>query len=109
MQQTVLALSCYGVGLLGLIGVKVWNDDTNKPAGPTMQIIGDYLKKKDPKTSGYVRLGFLDAWISAMMATKAFEMVIDSGKPVNGDNLAAAMRSATRPSTSCTSSATTIR
>ena len=27
-----------------------------------------------------------------MMATKAFEIVIDSGKPVNGDNLAAAMR-----------------
>jgi len=24
VQQTVLALSCYGVGLLGLIGVKVW-------------------------------------------------------------------------------------
>ncbi len=77
----------------GLIGVKVWNDDTNKPAGPTMQTLGEILKKKDPKTNGYVRLGFLDAWISAMMATKAFEIVIDAGKPVNGDNLAAAMRS----------------
>lgn len=77
----------------GLVGVKVWNDDTNKPAGPTMQIIGDILRKKDPKWSGFVRLGFLDAWISGMMATKAFEMVIDSGKPINGDNLAAAMRS----------------
>ena len=77
----------------GLVGIKVWNDDTNKPAGPTMQTIGEILKKKDPKYNGYVRLGFLDAWISGMMATKAFEMVIDSGKPVNGDNLAAAMRS----------------
>jgi len=77
----------------GLIGVKVWNDDTNKPAGPTMQTIGEILRKKDPKWSGYVRLGFLDAWISGMMATKAFEMVIDAGQPVNGDNLAAAMRS----------------
>jgi branched-chain amino acid transport system substrate-binding protein len=76
----------------GLIGVKVWNDDTNKPAGPTMQIIGDILRKKDPKWGGFVRLGFLDAWISGMMATKAFEIVIDSGKPINGDNLAAAMR-----------------
>ena len=76
----------------GLIGIKVWNDDTNKPAGPTMATIGEILKKKDPKWSGYVRLGFLDAWISGMMATKAFEIVIDSGKPVNGDNLAAAMR-----------------
>lgn len=76
----------------GLVGIKVWNDDTNKPAGPTMATIGEILKKKDPKWNGYVRLGFLDAWISGMMATKAFEMVIDSGKPINGDNLAAAMR-----------------
>lgn len=76
----------------GLIGVKVWNDDTNKPAGPTMQTIGEILRKKDPKWNGFVRLGFLDAWISGMMATKAFEIVIDFGKPVNGDNLAAAMR-----------------
>ncbi len=77
----------------GLIGIKVWNDDTNKPAGPMMQTIGEILKKKDPKWSGYVRLGFLDAWISGMMATKAFETVIDAGQPINGDNLAAAMRS----------------
>ena len=28
-----------------------------------------------------------------MMATRAFEMVIDSGKPINGDTLSAAMRS----------------
>ncbi|MHB2167966.1 ABC transporter substrate-binding protein [Alsobacter sp. R-9] len=77
----------------GLIGIKVWNDDTNKPAGPMMQTIGEILRKKDPKWGGYVRLGFLDAWISGMMATKAFEMVIDAGKPINGDNLAEAMRS----------------
>jgi len=77
----------------GLIGIKVWNDDTNKPAGPTMQTIGQILKKKDPKWDGYVRLGFLDAWISGMMAQKAFEIVIDAGKDINGDNLAAALRS----------------
>lgn len=76
----------------GLIGIKVWNDDTNKPAGPMMQTIGEILKKKDPNWTGYVRLGFLDAWISGMMATKAFEAVIDAGQEVNGDNLAAAMR-----------------
>ena len=39
-----------------------------------------------------MRLGFLDAWISSMMATRAFEIVIDAGQDVNGDNLAAAMR-----------------
>lgn len=77
----------------GLIGIKVWNDDTIKPAGPMMQTIGDILKKKDAAFSGYARLGFLDAWISGMMATKAFEIVIDAGQEVNGDNLAAAMRS----------------
>lgn len=77
----------------GLIGIKVWNDDTNNPAGPTMQTIGEILKKKNPNWNGYVRLGFLDAWMVAMMATKATEIVIDAGQEVNGDNLANAMRS----------------
>lgn len=76
-----------------LIGIQVWNDDTNEPAGPTMETIGNILREKDPNWNGYVRLGFLDAWISAMMATKAFEMVIDAGEEINGDNLANAMRS----------------
>ena len=76
----------------GLIGVKVWNDDTNQPAGPMMATIGDILRAKDPAWSGHVRLGFLDAWISGMMATKAFEIVLDAGQEVNGDNLAAALR-----------------
>jgi branched-chain amino acid transport system substrate-binding protein len=77
----------------GLIGIKVWNDDTNKPAGPMLETIGKILRAKDPNWSGYVRLGFLDAWISGMMATKAFEIVIDAGQEVNGDNLSNAMRS----------------
>lgn len=77
----------------GLIGIKVWNDDTNKPAGPTMETIGNILRAKNPNTNGYVRLGFLDAWISGMMATRAFEIVIDAGEEINGDNLANALRS----------------
>lgn len=77
----------------GLIGIKVWNDDTNKPAGPMMETIGKILRAKNPNWNGYVRLGFLDAWISGMMATKAFEIVIDAGQEINGDNLANALRS----------------
>lgn len=77
----------------GLIGIKVWNDDTNKPAGPMMETIGKILRAKNPNWNGYVRLGFLDAWISSMMATRAFEIVIDAGEEINGDNLAKAMRS----------------
>lgn len=77
----------------GLIGIQVWNDDTNKPAGPMMETIGGILKAKNPNWNGYVRLGFLDAWISGMMATKAFETVIDAGQEINGDTLAAAMSS----------------
>ena len=76
----------------GLIGIKVWNDDTNKPAGKMMETIGRILKAKNPSWNGYVRLGFLDAWISGMMATRAFEIVIDAGQPINGDTLSAAMR-----------------
>jgi len=77
----------------GLVGIQVWNDDTNDPAGPMMQTIGDILREKNPDWNGYVRLGFLDAWISGMMATKAFEIVIDAGEEINGDNLSNAMRS----------------
>jgi len=77
----------------GLIGIRVWNDDANKPAGEMIKLMGEIIKKKDPKFNGIIRLGFVDAWISAMMATKAFELVIDAGKPVNGDTLSAALRS----------------
>ncbi len=76
----------------GLIGIKVWNDDVNKPAGKSMETIGRILKAKNPKSNGYVRLGFLDAWISGMMATRAFEIVIDAGEKINGDSLSAALR-----------------
>jgi branched-chain amino acid transport system substrate-binding protein len=76
----------------GLVGVKLWNDDTLKPAGEMMKTIGTAIKAKQPNFNGYARLGFLNAWMSGMMATKAFESVIDAGKEVNGDNLAQAMR-----------------
>ena len=76
----------------GLVGVKVWNDDTIKPAGDMLKTIGSAIKAKDAGFSGYARLGFLNAWVSAMMATKAFETVIDASQPVTGDNLAQAMR-----------------
>ncbi|WP_210496876.1 ABC transporter substrate-binding protein [Microvirga antarctica] len=76
----------------GLVGVKVWNDDTIKPAGATMKTIGELNKARDPAFNGYARLGFLNAWMSSMMATRAFEAVIDAGLPVNGDNLSQAMR-----------------
>jgi len=76
----------------GLVGTRVWNDDTTKPAGKMIKVIGDILRAKDPAFNGIARLGFIDAWISGMMATKAFEIVIDAGQPVNGDTLAAAMR-----------------
>lgn len=76
----------------GLIGIRVWNDDTTKPAGEMIKLMGEITRKKDPKFNGILRLGFIDAWISAMMVTKATEMVIDAGQPVNGDTLSAAMR-----------------
>lgn len=77
----------------GLVGIRVWNDDTNNPAGEMVKLMGDMVRASDPDFSGILRLGYIDAWISAMMATKAFEMVMDAGQEVNGDNLAAAMRS----------------
>lgn len=76
----------------GLVGIKVWNDDTQKPAGEMMKTLGEVCKQVYPDFSGYVRLGFLNAWMSSLMATKAFETVIDAGQEVNGDNLANALR-----------------
>jgi branched-chain amino acid transport system substrate-binding protein len=76
----------------GLVGVKVWNDDTTNPAGEMMKTVGEVCKEVYPNFSGYVRLGFLNAWMSSLMATRAFETVIDAGQEVNGDNLANALR-----------------
>ena len=76
----------------GLVGTRVWNDDTIKPAGKMVELMGQLIRAKDPSFNGIMRLGFIDAWISGMMATKAFEIVIDAKQPVNGDNLANAMR-----------------
>lgn len=76
----------------GLIGIKCWNDDTANPAGDMMRTIGQVSRQRDAAFSGFARLGFLNAWMSGMMATKAFEAVIDAKLPITGDNLSNAMR-----------------
>lgn len=77
----------------GLVGINVFNVNSKTTEGEMMKIIHDIHLAKNPDFDGYVRLGFLDGWMNGMMATKAFEMVIDEGKEVNGTNLAAAMAS----------------
>lgn len=76
----------------GLVALRVWNDDTVNPAGPTMETIGAICREMYPNFSGYVRDGFLDAWMSSMMAQRAFEIVIDAGEEINGDSLSNALR-----------------
>ena len=39
-----------------------------KPAGPMMKTIGELNKAREPNFNGYARLGFLNAWMSSMMA-----------------------------------------
>jgi branched-chain amino acid transport system substrate-binding protein len=77
----------------GLVGINVFNVNSKTTEGEMMKIINDIHVAKNPDFNGYVRLGFLDGWMNGMMATKAFETVIDEGKEVNGTNLAAAMAS----------------
>ncbi|VVT01189.1 ABC transporter substrate-binding protein [Hoeflea sp. EC-HK425] len=77
----------------GLVGINVFNVNSRETEGEMMKVINDIHEARDPNFNGYVRLGFLDGWINAMMATKAFEMVIDEGKEITGVNLAAAMAS----------------
>ena len=77
----------------GLVGINVFNVNAKTTPGDMMKVINEIHLARDPNYSGYVRLGFLDGWMNGMMATKAMEMVIDEGKELNGDNLAAAMSS----------------
>jgi branched-chain amino acid transport system substrate-binding protein len=75
----------------GLIGITVFTYNTKTSNGAMMKVIDEIETKKNPKFDGYVKLGFLDGWLNGMLAAKAFEMVIDAGKPVNGDTLSEAM------------------
>lgn len=76
----------------GLIGVSPFAFSTTGPdAGPTMKIIDDILRKKNPAYSGYPPIGYVQSWMNAMIATRAIEITLDAGKPLDGDNLAAAL------------------
>lgn len=75
----------------GLVGIKVFNFNSKSNPGEMMDAMRKIHQDRDPNFNGYLRLGFLDGWMNAMMVTKATEDVIDAGKEVNGDNLKAAM------------------
>lgn len=79
----------------GLIGIKVFNFDTNTDTGDMMALIRKIHLDRDPNFNGRIRLGYLDAWVHGMMAAQATEAVIDAGKEVNGPNLVAAMEAIT--------------
>lgn len=79
----------------GIIGIKVFNFETNTDQGEMMALIRKIHLERDPKFNGRVRLGYLDAWVHGMMATRATEDVVDAGKEVNGPNLVAAMEAIT--------------
>ena len=75
----------------GLVGIKVFETDTNTGSGEMIDVIRKIHQDRDADFNGYVRLGFMDGWFNGMMASKAMEDVIDTGLEINGDNLVAAM------------------
>ena len=75
----------------GIIMTKVLETDTNSGQGAMIDVIRDIHLERDPEFNGYARLGFMDGWFNAMMATQATEDVIDAGKEITGDNLVAAL------------------
>lgn len=75
----------------GLVGIKVFENDTNSGSGAMIDVIRDIHLQRNPDFNGYVRLGFVDSWFNAMMVTKAVEDVLDAGQEINGDTLSAAL------------------
>lgn len=79
----------------GLIGIKVFETDTNTGSGAMIDVIRDIHLARDPDFNGYARLGFMDGWFNGMMTAKAIEDTLDAGNEINGDNLAAALAAVT--------------
>ncbi|WP_223479431.1 ABC transporter substrate-binding protein [Oricola indica] len=77
----------------GLIGVAVVNIRTEGAEGEMLKVIDGIQREKDPNYTGYLKIGYVDGWLDAMLAAKATEMVMEAGEEVNGDNLIKAVTS----------------
>lgn len=77
----------------GYMGVSPYVFNTTNAKHEILKAIDSILRAKDPSYTGYPVMGYMHAWFSAMMATKAIEMTLEKGQPLTGDNLANNLRS----------------
>ena len=75
----------------GYMGISPYVFSTADKTKPMLAAIGAMQRKRNPKYNDYPAIGYVQSWMNAMLATKAIELAVDAGKPINGDNLAAAL------------------
>jgi branched-chain amino acid transport system substrate-binding protein len=76
-------------GYIGTVSFDLVLKDNPKPM---MKIIDGYLKTWTAKPyTGYANIGYIQSWATALILRDAIGATIDAGKPLNGDNLIAAV------------------
>jgi branched-chain amino acid transport system substrate-binding protein len=87
-REQIMLLTDVADGYMGVSPFEFSTADTSKPMLAAMD---GMQRKRNPKYDGYPPIGYVQSWMNAMIATKAIELTLDAGKPLTGDNLAAAL------------------
>src|SRR5262249_10345776 len=74
-------------GMLGVLPYEMMVQGNN---GWAMKAVDAALKGWGKPYAGYTNVGYLQGWVLAIFMRDVIAKVIDSGKPLNGDNLIAA-------------------
>lgn len=77
----------------GYMGISPYVFSTTNAKHEVLKTIDKVQRAKNPNYTGYPPMGYMHAWFSAMMATKAIEMTLEKGQPLTGDNLTTNLRS----------------
>ena len=76
----------------GFLGVVPYNLVVKDNNAPMMKVINSYLKTWSGKPyTGFAGIGYVQSWLTALILRTVITNVINSGKPLNGDNLIAAV------------------
>ncbi len=75
----------------GYVAMAPYNYLTTGSKEPMLATIDMLRRRQDPDYDGYPTHGYMQSWLNAMLATRATETVLDAGKPLNGETMAAAL------------------
>jgi branched-chain amino acid transport system substrate-binding protein len=85
------AIGKLGPEVDGYIAMAPYNYITTNAKEPMLATIDAIRRKQDPSYDGFPTHGYIQSWFNAMIATMATEKVIDAGKELTGENMAAAL------------------